>query len=144
MAIGPVESRFYAELLAKLGLDPAQLPPQHDRQGWPRLREAFMQAFLQRPREQWCEIFADSDACVAPVLGFTEAAEHPHAQARGSFMQINGVVAAAPAPRFLGTPGSVPKPAPARGEGGLSALRDWGLTDERIDRLRQGGLGMSA
>lgn len=59
-------------------------------------------------------------------------------------MQINGVVQPAPAPRFLGTPSSVPKPAPARGEGGLSALRDWGLTDERIDRLRQGGLGMSA
>lgn len=144
MAIGPVEARFYAELLARLGLDAAQLPPQHDRQGWPRLREAFMQAFIQRTREQWCEVFADSDACVAPVLGFAEAADHPHARARGSFMEINGVVQPAPAPRFLGTPSPIPQPAPARGAGGLHALRDWGLTDELIGRLRQSGLGVDA
>ncbi|MBB4866768.1 alpha-methylacyl-CoA racemase [Pseudomonas nitritireducens] len=144
LAIGPVESRFYAELLERLGLDPAQLPAQHDRQGWPRLREAFIRAFLQRTREQWCEIFEGSDACVAPVLGFAEAAEHPHAQARGSFMEVGGVVQPAPAPRFLGTPSAVPQPAPARGQGGEAALRDWGLSEAGIQRLRQAGLGMSA
>ncbi|QRY82467.1 CoA transferase [Pseudomonas sp. PDNC002] len=144
MAIGPVESRFYAELLDKLGLDAAQLPEQHDRSGWPRLREAFIRAFMQRTRDEWCDIFAGSDACVAPVLGFAEAARHPHAEARGSFMEINGVVQPAPAPRFLGTPSPVPQPAPARGQGGQSALRDWGLSDELIGRLRHDGLGMSA
>jgi len=141
MAIGPVESRFYAELLDKLGLAAADLPAQHDRKGWPRLREAFIQAFLQRTRDEWCAIFEGSDACVAPVLGFSEAAGHPHAQARGSFMRIDGVVQPAPAPRFLGTPSAVPRPAPHRGEGGAAALRDWGLSDALIDDLRRRGLG---
>lgn len=144
MAIGPVESRFYAELLEKLGLAAADLPSQHDRKGWPRLREAFIEAFLQRTREEWCAIFNGSDACVAPVLGFAEAASHPHAQARGSFMEINGVVQPAPAPRFLGTPSATPRPAPQRGQGGSEALRAWGLCAEHIDGLRQRGLGMDA
>lgn len=144
MAIGPVESRFYAELLDKLGLAGEDLPPQHDRRGWPQLREAFIRAFLQRTREEWCAVFDGSDACVAPVLGFREAAEHPHARARGSFMQIEGVMQPAPAPRFLGTPSAIPQPAPRRGEGGADALRDWGLPSHTIDDLRRRGLGAAA
>ncbi|WP_152223736.1 CaiB/BaiF CoA-transferase family protein [Pseudomonas sp. SCB32] len=144
MAIGPVEGRFYAELLDKLGLVAADLPPQHDRKGWPRLREAFIHAFLQRTRDEWCAIFDGSDACVAPVLGFAEAAGHPHARARGSFMEVGGVVQPAPAPRFLGTPGAIPRAAPRRGEGGAAALRDWGLSAETMDSLRRRGLGLDA
>ncbi|OWP49747.1 CaiB/BaiF CoA transferase family protein [Pseudomonas nitroreducens] len=144
MAIGPVEGRFYAELLDKLGLADAGLPPQHERNGWPRLREAFIQAFLQHTRDEWCAIFEGSDACVAPVLGFAEAAGHPHARARGSFMEVNGVVQPAPAPRFLGTPSPIPQPAPRRGEGGAAALRDWGLSAEAMDNLRRRGLGLDA
>ncbi|MCY1398484.1 Bile acid-CoA hydrolase [compost metagenome] len=142
MAIGPVESRFYAQLLEKLGLADADLPPQHDRNGWPRLREAFIQAFLNRTREQWCAEFEGSDACVTPVLGFAEAANHPHHRARGSFIEVNGINQPGPAPRFLGTPTATPRPAPGRGEQGAAALQDWGLTAEAIERLCTQGLGM--
>ncbi|AYC32749.1 CoA transferase [Pseudomonas cavernae] len=141
MAIGPVEGRFYAELLEKLGLAEANLPKQHDRSGWPRLREAFIQAFLGRTRDEWCAVFEGSDACVAPVLGFAEAANHPHNQARGSFIEVNGVVQPVPAPRFLGTPSAQPRPAPARGEQGAAALRDWGFDEQGIERLCAQGLG---
>ena len=141
MAIGPVESRFYAELLEKLGLAEAGLPEQHDRQGWPRLRNAFMRAFLTRTRDQWCELFAGSDACVAPVLGFAEAAEHPHNQARGSFIQVGEIVQPAPAPRFLGTPSGHPRLAPQRGQHGAAALRAWGMQDTQIEHLQSAGLG---
>ncbi|MBM7061293.1 CoA transferase [Pseudomonas sp. UL073] len=144
MAIGPVEARFYAELLGKLGLDPASLPEQHDRSGWPQLRAAFIKAFLGRTRAEWCALFDGSDACVAPVLGFAEAAEHPHNQARGSFIEVNGVVQPVPAPRFLGTPSATPRLAPQRGEHGGAALRDWGFSDEGIERLREQGLGFRA
>lgn len=143
MSIGPIESRFYAELLAILGLADADLPKQHDRAGWPRLREAFTSAFLGRTREQWTALFEGSDACVTPVLGFSEAPHHPHSLARGSFIEVAGVVQPVPAPRFLGTPSAHPKPAPARGEHGLQALRDWGFDAAAIERLRESGLGFT-
>lgn len=141
MAVGAVESRFYAELIDKLGLADAMLPGQHDRDGWPRLREAFTQAFASRTRDEWEEIFAESDACVAPVLTLAEAPAHAHNRERESFVEIDGVLQPAPAPRFSGTPSAVPHRAPARGEHGLQALRDWGFDNESIDRLRLQGLG---
>lgn len=141
MAVGAVEMRFYAELLAKLGLADADLPNQHDREGWPRLRSAFEKAFLGKTREEWSQIFDSSDACVAPVLLFSEAPNHPHNHARGNFMNVDGVTQPAPAPRFLGTPSAIPAPAPKRGERGGDALRDWGLTAAAIACLRDRGLG---
>jgi alpha-methylacyl-CoA racemase len=144
MAIGPIESRFYAQMLEILGLSNADLPNQHDRAGWPRLREAFTAAFLGRTREQWVAAFEGSDACVAPVLGLVEAARHPHGVARGSFIEVDGVVQPVPAPRFLGTPSAQPQPAPERGEHGGDALRDWGFDTPAIERLRELGLGWRA
>ncbi|CAI8856386.1 CaiB/BaiF CoA transferase family protein [Pseudomonas sp. IT-P294] len=144
MSIGPIESRFYAQMLEILGLANAGLPGQHDRAGWPALREAFSAAFRTRTRDQWAEAFEGSDACVAPVLGFAEASEHPHSRARGSFIEVDGVVQPVPAPRFLGTPSAQPRPAPQRGEHGHNALRDWGFDAVAIERLRELGLGLKA
>ncbi|WP_053119721.1 CaiB/BaiF CoA-transferase family protein [Pseudomonas sp. P1.31] len=144
MSIGPIESRFYVQMLEILGLANADLPGQHDRAGWPRLREAFTDAFLSRTRTQWAQAFADSDACVVPVLGLAEAAEHPHSVARGSFIEVSGVVQPVPAPRFLSTPSATPRPAPQRGEHGGEALRDWGFDIAAIERLRELGLGFKA
>ena len=141
MAIGPVEARFYAELLDKLGLAGADLPAQYDRSNWPRLRDAFIAAFLGRTRDEWCAVFEGSDACVTPVLGFAEAAAHPHHQARGSFVEVAGVLQPAPAPRFEGTPSGQPRPAPLRGAGGGAALADWGFDGAALERLRALGLG---
>ncbi|MFP6560393.1 CaiB/BaiF CoA transferase family protein [Paraburkholderia sp. B3] len=140
MSVGAVESRFYAELIAKLGLTGAELPRQHDRDGWPILRERFAAAFLTRTRDEWCEIFEGSDACVAPVLTFSEAPAHAQHRARKSFVEVAGVVQPAPAPRFSSTPSSIAGPAPERGEHGLAALRDWGFGEEAIARLRDRGL----
>jgi alpha-methylacyl-CoA racemase len=144
MSIGPIEARFYAQMLDILGLAGADLPRQHDRAGWPRLREAFTAAFLSRTRAQWAEAFASSDGCVVPVLGLAEAAEHPHSVARGSFIEVDGVVQPVPAPRFLGTPSAQPRSAPQRGEHGQQALRDWGFDSVAIERLHSLGLGFKA
>ncbi|WP_419710477.1 CaiB/BaiF CoA transferase family protein [Pseudomonas sp. NFX224] len=144
MSIGPIESRFYAQMLEILGLAGADLPRQHDRAGWPRLREAFTAAFLSRTRAEWAEAFIDSDACVVPVLGLVEAAQHPHSVARGSFIEVDGVVQPVPAPRFLGTPSAQPRTAPQRGEHGYEALRDWGFDSVAIERLHSLGLGFKA
>jgi alpha-methylacyl-CoA racemase len=108
------------------------------------LREAFTAAFLSRTRDHWSAAFESSDACVVPVLGFAEAAEHPHSRARGSFIEVDGVVQPVPAPRFLGTPSAQPRPAPQRGEHGYDALNDWGFDSMAIERLRESGLGFKA
>ena len=144
MTVGAVEGRFYAELLDKLGLADAGLPSQHDRAGWPRLREAFERVFASRTRDQWCGVFDGSDACVAPVLGFAEAPSHAQHRARGSFVEVGGVMQPGPAPRFSATPSALPRSAPARGEHGGAALRDWGFDADAIARLRQQGLGVKA
>ena len=141
MSVGAVESRFYAELLEKQGLADAGLPKQHDRSGWPRLREAFERVFGSRTRDEWCAIFEGSDACVAPVLGFSEAPNHPQHRARGSFVEVAGVIQPGPAPRFSATPSAQPTPAPARGEHGAAALRDWGFDVAAVECLQQNGLG---
>jgi alpha-methylacyl-CoA racemase len=99
LAVGALEPQFYAEFVRLL--EPGDdLPAQYDRAGWPVLRERFATAFARRTRAQWLEVFSGSDACVAPVLSFAEAAGHPHLAARGTFTTRAGVVQPAPAPRF--------------------------------------------
>jgi alpha-methylacyl-CoA racemase len=141
MAVGAVEARFYAEMIEKLGLTGAALPGQHERKRWPELRAALAAAFKRRTRAEWSAVFEGSDACVAPVLGLAEAPEHAHAQARGSFVEIDGVRQPVPAPRFLGSPSALPRLAPARGQHGAQALTDWGFDGEAVARLRAQGLG---
>ena len=84
MAVGALEPKFYAELLARLGLDEAGLPAQYDRSGWPELRARFTEAFAGRTQADWAEAFAGSDACVAPVVSPQDAPTHPHNAARSS------------------------------------------------------------
>ncbi|CAN7773710.1 CaiB/BaiF CoA-transferase family protein [Cupriavidus necator] len=144
MSIGPIEGRFYVQLLDKLGLTADNLPAQYDRKGWPMLRKRFEAVFLTRTRDEWCAVFEGSDACWAPVLTFSEAPDHPHHRARGSFVEIDGVVQPAPAPRFLGTPSEIRGAAPQRGQNGAAALRDWGFDASAVSRLQALGLGFQS
>jgi alpha-methylacyl-CoA racemase len=144
VAVGAIEPKFYAELVARLGLDPAELPPQHDRAQWPALRARIAAVVATKTRDEWARIFADGDACVAPVLTFAEAVAHPHNVARNAHVKIAGVEQPAPAPRFSRTPGSVRRPPPERGGGGREALLDWGFGGDDVARLAAGGLGFGA
>ncbi|MCF7202607.1 CaiB/BaiF CoA transferase family protein [Pseudomonas oligotrophica] len=105
IAIGPLEPKFWAELLERIDApawlrdgcaDPAQ---------WAEQGAALEQLFASRTREQWCALLEGSDACFAPVLGLEEAASHPHMQARGVYQLLDGVLQVAPTPRFSRTPG---------------------------------------
>jgi alpha-methylacyl-CoA racemase len=136
LAVGALEPQFWAELLRRLGLDGGDLPAQLDRDGWPRLRERLAALFRTRTREEWCELLAGTDACVAPVLGLREAPAHPHNRARGTFVEVGGVTQPAPAPRFSRTPCDPPAPAASPGEHTDQALADWGLPPDEIARLR--------
>jgi alpha-methylacyl-CoA racemase len=139
LAVGALEPRFWTELLRRLGLDAGDLPAQLDRDGWPLLRERLAALFRTRTRDEWSELLAGTDACVAPVLGLAEAPAHPHNRARGTFVDVGGVTQPAPAPRFSRTPCDPPTPAARPGEHTDQALADWGLSPDRLARLRATG-----
>jgi alpha-methylacyl-CoA racemase len=141
VAIGAIEAKFFAELVARLGLP--GLPAQNDRAGWPQMRKAFADAFRSRTRDEWVEVFEGSDACFAPVLSFSEARRHPHNVARQGYVSAAGVEQPAPAPRFSATPAGVPREPPERGAGGRQALADWGFTAAEIERLAGAGVGFA-
>jgi len=136
LAVAAIEEKFYAELLRRLELDPADLPAQLDRARWPEAKEKLAARFKTRSRDEWAAIFAGGDACVAPVLSLAEAPEHPHAKARGSFVSVDGIVQPAPAPRFSRTPSGVPKPPEEPGPGGIEALGRWGVARATIEALQ--------
>jgi alpha-methylacyl-CoA racemase len=140
VAVGALEAKFYAELLAGLGLSDAGLPGQHDRAGWPVLRDRFASVFLTRTRQEWAAVFAGSDACVAPVLGLAEAPHHPHAVARDAFVDIGGLVQPAPAPRFSRTAAQHPAAPPVPGADTDDVLAGLGLSGADIADLRSRGV----
>ncbi|MEV4257876.1 CaiB/BaiF CoA-transferase family protein, partial [Spirillospora sp. NPDC049652] len=129
MAVGALEPQFYAEFLKRLGLADAGLPHQHDRDGWPELRERFAAAFKERTRDEWAEIFLPSDACVAPVLSMTEAAEHPYNTARDVFVERDGHRQPAPAPRFSRTATATDGKPALPGGHTRAVLADLGIDD---------------
>jgi alpha-methylacyl-CoA racemase len=135
LAVAPIEPQFYAEMLGKLGLGGDRWRaagfPAHDvatvERDWPALKAELTAVFRTKTRDEWCELFAGSDACVTPVLTLAEAAEHPHNRARRAFIEVNGVLQNAPAPRFSRTAPLSPR-APANLGCDLQAvLADWGI-----------------
>jgi alpha-methylacyl-CoA racemase len=135
VAVGAIEAKFYAQLLDGLGLDPATLPDQNDRASWPALRERFAAAFRTRTRDAWAAAFADSDACVTPVLERTEVADDPHLAARAVMIDIAGIRQPAPAPRFSATPAATPTAPVAPGASTRDVLGGAGFTADEIDGL---------
>ena len=107
MAVGSIEPQFWERLLAGLGLDPAALPDQWDRERWPETKAAVAGAFATRTRAQWTEVFDPLDACVTPVLDLDEATRDPHLATRGSLVPGDGGPQPAPAPRLSRTPFTV-------------------------------------
>jgi alpha-methylacyl-CoA racemase len=134
VAVGCVEHHFFLEMLSKLGIDPGadevgDLPHQIDPTGWQSWREVIGEVFLTKTRDEWAGHFADSDACVSPVLTPWEAHTYPHSVARSSFVEIDGIIQPAPAPRFSRTPAGTPVGADASGRDVVRTLAAWGIED---------------
>ncbi|ORB75477.1 CaiB/BaiF CoA transferase family protein [Mycobacterium scrofulaceum] len=104
LAVGAIEPQFFAALLAGLGLSPEDVPAQLDVGSYPRMYDVFAQRFASRTRDEWTATFAGTDACVTPVLTWTEAAADEHLRARSTVVTAHGVDQAAPGPRFSRTP----------------------------------------
>ncbi|MCP3855239.1 MAG: CoA transferase [Actinomycetia bacterium] len=139
VSIGSIEGKFHAELLEKIGLEPEDIPDRMDRTRWVEHKKRFTEIFLGKTRAQWCEIMEGSDVCFAPVLSLAEAPSHPHMKERGTFVELEGVVQPAPAPRFSRTPGEIQGPVPEPGQHTADVLGDWGWSADRIAALRSAG-----
>ncbi len=139
VSLGSLEPQFYAELLARTGLDAEELPAQMDAAGWDTLRTRFTDLFRTKTRAEWDELLLGTDACYAPVLTMSEATNDAHLKARNTIIERDGVPQPAPAPRFSRTAGEVQRSAPWPGQHTDEALADWGLGDAEIAKLREAG-----
>ncbi|MCM2386828.1 CaiB/BaiF CoA transferase family protein [Streptomyces albipurpureus] len=126
MAVGPLEQRFYKEFIQLLGIE-HEVPARKDFARWGELRTAIADRFLTRTRAQWTRVFEGADACVAPVLSLREAPTHAHLAARGTFVDHDGIVQPAPAPRFSSTPSAVRTGPALPGAHNEAVALDWGV-----------------
>ena len=140
VSVGAIEPKFFARFADGIGLDAEFVRGQYDRRLWPRMREAIAAILRTRSRDAWCERLEGTDACFAPVLSFDEAPQHRHAQARAAFVDIDGVVQPAPAPRFSRSAPGTPRRAPDIGEHGDEILAEAGCDAAAIAALRAQGV----
>lgn len=127
ISIASIEAKFHAELLERLKIDPASMPPQWDRGQWGSVKDRLTALFRTNTRDHWCKVLEGTDVCFAPVLSMDEAHAHPHNVARQAFVEVGGVRQPAPAPRFQGTPLATPTPAAA--VKAADTLRGWGFSE---------------
>ena len=138
VAVGALEPQFWAELVRGLGRQVDSTPSPYDPAQWAECAQVLTEAFGARTRDEWAQVFAGLDACVAPVLTLAEALEHPHNVARDSYGAVGTAHQARPAPRFSATPARL---APLTAMNGAAAdlLREAGYADAEVEQLRAAG-----
>jgi alpha-methylacyl-CoA racemase len=138
VAVGAIEPQFYAELLRLMELDPTAFP-QFDQARWPEFKERFAEVFKTRTRDEWAALLEPAEACSTAVPAIAEAPSHPHNVARKVFVEVDGVVQPAPAPRFSRTAPEIRHGAHDPGADTDTALAAWGLGESEIADLRAAG-----
>ena len=139
VSIGSIEPQFYALLLEKTGITDPDFQAQMDRAKWPALKDKIARVLKAKTRGEWDRLMEGTDVCYAPVLSLTEAPNHPHNKARATFVEVDGVVQPAPAPRFSRTKPEIQGAAPAAGQHNDQILNDWGFSPSEIAGLKSVG-----
>ncbi|XP_043926160.1 alpha-methylacyl-CoA racemase [Protopterus annectens] len=142
VAVGAIEPQFYEQLLKGLCLDPSKLSPQMSVSDWPEMKKRFANIFSKKTQAEWCQIFAEKDACVTPVLDIDEVSEHQHNKERGSFVTNDqGEVTPRPAPHLSRTPANPSfSRDPFVGEHTELVLSEFGFKKEEIAQLKSSGV----
>jgi alpha-methylacyl-CoA racemase len=136
-AVGALEPQFYAELCRRLDLD---VPQEDSREAWAAHGALMAARFLEKTRAEWETELVSPQSCATPVLRLHEAPNHVHSVSRGAFVEVEGVVQPAPAPRFSRTALEVPSPPGLPGEHTREVLASLGLSQPAIDELTQSGV----
>ncbi|WP_188894217.1 CaiB/BaiF CoA transferase family protein [Microlunatus endophyticus] len=139
VAVGALEPKFWAELMRVLGAEPDEVPSPYVTEQWSACADWLAGRFATRSRDEWAEIFADTDACVAPVLSLTEAPQHPHNRARQSFVTLDDCQVAGPVPRLSRTTTSAGA-IPGTGADTDAVLDELGVGADERQRLRSVGV----
>ncbi|MBW1789756.1 MAG: CoA transferase [Deltaproteobacteria bacterium] len=139
VSIGSIEPQFYALLLKHTGIDDPDYQNQFDQTKWPVFKERLTKIFKAKTRDEWCRVMEGTDVCFAPVLSLDEAKDHPQNQTRNTFIEVEGVLQPAPAPRFSRTTSETPKPPPKVGAHTEEVLADFGFGADDIEALKAAG-----
>lgn len=140
ISIGSIEPQFYALLLEKTELDKDEFSAQMDQSCWPEYKEKIAAVFKTKTRDEWCAIMEGTDVCFAPVLSLGEVAEHPHNRVRGTFLEVDGVLQPAPAPRFSRSTPEIRGGSRKPGEDSRLVLSEHGFSAAEIESLREAGI----
>ena len=141
MSVGALEPQFYAEMIRLMGLE-EQVPDRNDFAQLGELRKVLTETFATRTQAEWAEIFDGTDACVAPILPMTQAAQHPHIAARGVYVERDGLLQPAPAPRFSRTEATLTTGPSVPGGGTRAVLEAWGVSG--VEELLGSGAAVQA
>jgi len=134
-----LEGRFYREFLRILSIEDIDPVAQHDRSTWPTLTHRLESTFATKTRDEWCDLFAGSDACFAPILSMSDAITHPHNQARNTFVEVDGITQPAPAPRFSRSESEIRHPPTNPIKPTAAILKAWNVPDSDIDGWLKSG-----
>jgi alpha-methylacyl-CoA racemase len=136
-SVGAIEPKFYAAMLHVLGLDDVNASPgaQMDHAHWPALRARIAACFQTRTQAEWTALFAEAEACGAPVLAADELAADPHLADRGAVRATGDGLSAAPSPRLSGHSGPVSELARQCSRSAQEVLSEAGFADEDIESL---------
>lgn len=129
ISIAAIETKFQAKLFELLGIEKSS----NDNE----LRVVLEAQFRSRTRDEWCELLEGTDACFAPVLTLAEAPHHRHNRLRSTFIEVDGIVQPAPAPRFSRSGHVVPRAVGSTA--GADILQAWGIADREIHVLKDCG-----
>jgi alpha-methylacyl-CoA racemase len=127
ISLGAIEPQFYELMLEKIGVAQADLGDRSDPRNWPEARKAIGSAISKRSRSEWVARLEGTDVCFAPVLTLGEVMSHPHNQARDAFVEVDGIIHPAPAPRFSRTPGVLKTGRFDAGKSGWDTITEWGV-----------------
>ena len=140
LSVGPIEPKFFAEMVTLSGMPEALIQDQNNPAKWGEIKSTMVETFKTKTRDEWVEIFEGTDACVAGILNYEEAIHHPHNQSRSTFVEVNGQMQPAPAPRFSRTECTKPKAPSAEGADTQAVLADWGFDESAINTLAANGV----
>ena len=136
ISIGSIEPQFYALLLEKAEIEDPEFKEQMDFTRWPELKTKLAAIFKTKTRDEWCAVMEGTDICFAPVLSLEEAPQHPHNRERKTFVEVEGVIQPAPAPRFSRTRPELKGTPPVPGQDTLTVLKDFGFSADDIESLK--------